>query len=79
MLKKLLLPMVLGLAMLVPGTALARDWDDHGRARVEFRERHRPRFRVYIGPSYGYGYRYYDRWGPYGGFYDRWGYWHPYN
>lgn len=81
MLKKLALPIVLGLAMLAPGTALARD-HDRDRVRVEYRQyrshHNRPQFRVYFGPSYGYRSYYYDRWGPYGGFYDRWGYWHPY-
>ncbi len=76
MFKRLVLPIVLGLASFAP-SALARDYD-HGRARVEYRHyRSSPRFRVYFGPSYGYR-GYYDRWGPYGGFYDRWGYWHPY-
>jgi hypothetical protein len=94
MLKKLGLPIVLGMAMLAP-SALAEDRDrDRGRTRVEYREvrrnyevkRSKPRVRVYFGVGPTYGYRsyyytpYYNRWGPYynRGYYDRWGYWHPY-
>ena len=88
MLKKLGLPIVLGLAMLAP-SALAKDRDrDRDRTRVEYRQvrrnyevRREPRVRFYfgVGPTYGYP-SYYNRWGPYynRGFYDRWGYWHPY-
>jgi hypothetical protein len=80
MLKKLGLPIVLGMAMLAP-SALAADRDDRGSTRVEHRTvrrnyevRHKPRVRVYfgVGPTYGYYpyYRsyytpYYNRWGPY--------------
>jgi hypothetical protein len=76
MFKKLALPILLGMAMLVP-SAFGRDRDDR------YEHRYRAGVRVYVGPTY-YGNGYYDRWGywhPYGhhyGYYDRWGYWHPY-
>jgi hypothetical protein len=61
------------LALLGPGTALAKNHDRH--------EHHHRRSSIYFEFGSGYyrphpHYYYYDRWGYPRGYYDRWGYWH---
>jgi hypothetical protein len=69
MLKKFKFPILAlaALTALTPGSAFARD---------HWREHHHPHVRVYVGPSYPYGY--YGYYGYHRGYYDAWGYWHPY-
>ena len=74
----IILGTVLGIGMLTPGAALARDHDRDERREHEWREhRHRHHFRAHL---YFERTGYYDRWGYWHayGYYDRWGYFHPY-
>ncbi len=74
MLKKFRLPILaLGTALTILTPSMFAREHHH----EEFREHHR-HFRVYVGPTYPYGYGYYNPYyGPYG-YYDAWGFWHPY-